>query len=118
MAGRLRTRVGESLASVEKYSKPLEEATTSPLEAWKAFSTASRTYYTRGAEAAIPLFERAVAIDPDFAIAHARLGIHHSNIRESTRARQSTLRAYRLRGRASDVERSASPDASSGHTAP
>jgi eukaryotic-like serine/threonine-protein kinase len=105
MAGRLRTRVGESLATVEKYSKPLEDATTSSLEAWKAFSTASSTYYSRGAEAAIPLFERAVAIDPDFAIAHARLGIHYSNIRESTRSRESTLRAYRLRDRASDVER-------------
>ena len=105
MAGRLRTRVGESLATVEKYSKPLEDATTSSLEAWKAFSTASSTYYSRGADAAIPLFERAVAIDPDFAIAHARLGIHYSNVRESTRARESTLKAYRLRDRASDVER-------------
>ena len=105
IASRLRTRVGESLATVEKYSKPLEDATTSSLEAWKAFSTASSTYYSRGAAAAIPLFERAVAIDPDFAIAHARLGIHYSNVRESTRARESTLKAYRLRDRASDVER-------------
>ncbi len=106
MTGRLRTRVGESLASVEKYSKRLEDATTSSLEAWKAFSTASSTYYSGvGAAAAIPLFERAVAIDPDFALAHARLGIHYSNVRESTRARESTLTAYRLRDRASDVER-------------
>jgi tetratricopeptide (TPR) repeat protein len=105
MAGRLRTRIGESLATVEKYSKPLEDATTSSLEAWKAFTIASRTYYSQGPAAAIPLFERAVAIDPDFAIAHARLGIHYSNVRESTRARESTLRAYRLRDRASDVER-------------
>ena len=105
MAGRLRTRVGESLVTVEKYSKPLEEATTSSLEAWKAFSTASSTYYSHGALAAIPLFERAVAIDPDFAIAHARLGIHYSNVRESTRARESTLKAFRLRDRASDLER-------------
>ena len=105
MAGRLRTRVGESLATVEKFSTPLEDATTSSLDAWKAFSTASRTYFSSGPDAAIPLFERAVAIDPDFAIAHARLGIHYSNVRESTRARESTLKAYRLRDRASDVER-------------
>ena len=105
MAGRLRTRVGESLATIEKYSMPLEDATTPSLEAWKAFSTASSTYYSCGAAAAVPLFERAVAIDPDFAIAHARLGIHYSNVRESTLARESTLKAYQLRDRASDVER-------------
>ena len=105
MTRRLRTRLGESLATIEKYSKPLEDATTSSLDAWKAFTTASSTYYSRGALAAIPLFQRAVAIDPDFAMAHARLGIHYSNVRESTRARESTLKAYRLRDRVSDVER-------------
>jgi tetratricopeptide (TPR) repeat protein len=105
MASRLRARVGESLATVEQYSKPLEDVTTSSLDAWKAFTTASSAYYSRDAAAAIPLFERAVAIDPDFALAHARLGIQYSNVRESTRARESTLKAYRLRDRASDVER-------------
>ena len=105
IASRFRTRVGESLASLEKHSMPLEEATTPSLEAWKAFSTASRAYYTSDAAAALPLFERVVAIDPDFAIAHARLGIHYSNVGEWTRARQSTLKAYSLRERASDRER-------------
>ena len=56
------------------------------------------------AAAALPLFKRAVAIDPDFAIAHARLGIHYSNVGEWTLARESTLKAYRLRDRASQVE--------------
>ena len=105
MASRFRTQVGESLATIEKHSMPLEEATTPSLEAWKAFITASRVYYSSDAAAALPLFERAVAIDPDFAIAHARLGIHYSTIGEWTLARQSTLKAYRLRARASDVER-------------
>ena len=105
IAIRFRTRVGESLATIEKHSMPLEEATTSSLEAWKAFSTASRVYYSGDAAAALPLFKRAVAIDPDFAIAHARLGIHYSNVGEWTLARESTLKAYRLRDRASDVER-------------
>jgi len=105
IASRFRTRVGESLATIEKHSMPLAVATTPSLEAWKAFSTASRVYYSRGAAEALPLFKRAVAIDPDFAIAHARLGIHYSNVRESTLARASTLEAYRLRDRASDVER-------------
>ena len=105
IAVRFRTRVGESLATIEKHSMPLEEATTPSLEAWEAFSTASRVYYSSDAAAALPLFKRAVAIDPDFAIAHARLGIHYSTVGESTLARESTLKAYRLRDRASDVER-------------
>ncbi len=104
IASRFRTRVGESLATIEKHSMPLEEATTPSLEAWKAFTTASRVYYSSDAAAALPLFERAVAIDPDFAIAHAWLGIHYSNVGEWTLARQNTLKAYRLRDRASDVE--------------
>jgi tetratricopeptide (TPR) repeat protein len=105
LAGRLRTRVGESLATIERHSKPLPEATTASLEAWKAFASASVAYEEDGAAAAVPLFERAVAIDPGFAMAHARLGIHYSNIREATLARESTIEAFRLRDRASDVER-------------
>ena len=105
IAVRFRTRVGESLASIERHSMPLEEATTPSLEALKAFSTASRAYYSSGPQAALPLFKRAIAIDPDFALAHARLGVHYSNVRESTLARESTLEAYRLRDRVSDVER-------------
>ena len=104
IAIRFRTRVGESLATIEKYSMPLEEATTSSLEAWKAFSIASRAYQSGDASAALPLFKRAVAIDPDFAIAYARLGIHYSNVGEWTLARENTLKAYRLRDRASQVE--------------
>jgi serine/threonine protein kinase/Tfp pilus assembly protein PilF len=105
MASRFRTRVGESLATIEQHSTPLVEATTPSLEAWQAFSIASSAYYTGDAAAALPLFERAVAIDPDFALAYARLGIHYSNVRESTLARENTLKAYRLRDRVSDVER-------------
>ncbi len=105
MATQVRERLGESIATIEKHSMPLEEATTPSLEAWKAFSTASRAYYSSGAAAALPLFRRAVAIDPDFALAHARLGIHYSNVGETTLARESTLKAYRLRDRASEAER-------------
>jgi tetratricopeptide (TPR) repeat protein len=105
IAIRFRSRVGESLATIEKHSMPLEQATTPSLEALKAFSTASRTYFSSDAAAALPLFKRAIAIDPDFAMAHARLGIHYYNVGELTLARESTLKAYRLRDRASDVER-------------
>ena len=106
IASRFRRRAGESLLTVEKHSTPLEEATTPSLEALKAYSTATRLFMTAGgAPAAQPLFERAVAIDPDFAIAHAKLGINYSVVGESTLARQSTIKAYQLRDRASDVER-------------
>jgi eukaryotic-like serine/threonine-protein kinase len=76
------------------------------LGALKAYSTASKVLMSSGGAApAKPLFERAIAIDPDFAIAHARLGINYSVLGESTLARQSTLKAHHLRDRASDVER-------------
>jgi tetratricopeptide (TPR) repeat protein len=106
IAVRFRTRVGESLATIEKHSTPLEEATTSSLEAWKAYSTAVKVQQTSGGRrASQPLFERAVAIDPNFAMAHARLGLNYSSFGESTLSRQSTLKAYELRDRASSVER-------------
>ena len=105
MATGVRERLGESLATIEKYSRPLEEATTASLDAWKAFTTARQVYASSGRVRAQPLFQRAIAIDPDFAIAHAQLGIFYSNEGESALSRQSTIKAYQLRHRASDVER-------------
>jgi tetratricopeptide (TPR) repeat protein len=97
--------VGESLATIEKHSTPLEEATTTSLEALKAYTTGFKTVISSGFSRAQPLFERAVAIDPDFALAHAYLGFSYTAVGEWTLARQSTLRAYELRARASDIER-------------
>jgi serine/threonine protein kinase/tetratricopeptide (TPR) repeat protein len=105
MATRVRERLGESLATVEKYSRPLQEATTASLDALKAFTTARQVYASSGRARAQPLFERAIAIDPDFAIAHAQLGIFFSNEGESALSRQSTVKAYQLRHRATDAER-------------
>ncbi len=106
IATRFRTRVGESLATIEKHSTPLEEATTPSLEALKAYSAATKIFMSAGgAVPAQPLFERAVAIDPEFALAHARLGLNYSALGESALARLSTLKAYQLRHRASDRER-------------
>ena len=100
-----RTRVGESLATIEQHSTSLEEATTASLDAWKAYTTASRVYFSTGTAAALPLFKRAIDIDPDFAMAHARLGIGYSALGESTLARQSTIKAFQLSARASGIER-------------
>jgi hypothetical protein len=105
MASGFRARVGESPASIEKHSMPLEEATTSSLEALKAYSAAWKAIMSAGWVRGHPLFQRAVAIDPDFALAHAQVGFGYSVMGESALARPSTLKAYQLRDRASDVER-------------
>jgi eukaryotic-like serine/threonine-protein kinase len=105
IATRFRTRVGESLATVEKHSTPLEEATTPSLDALKAYSAATKALYSTGWVRAHPLYQRAVEIDPDFAMAHAEVGFGYSVMGESALARPSTLKAYQLRDRASDAER-------------
>jgi tetratricopeptide (TPR) repeat protein len=105
MATQVRQKLGESVATIEKYSRPLQEATTASLDAWKAFTAARQVYFSSGSARAKPLFERAITIDPDFAIAHAQLGMFYSSEGESARSRQSTVKAYQLRHRATDVER-------------
>jgi serine/threonine protein kinase len=94
MATQVRERLGESLSTIEKYSKPLQEATTTSLDALQAFTTARQVYASSGRERAQPLFVRAITIDPDFAIAHAQLGIFYSNEGESALSRQSTIKSY------------------------
>ena len=105
IASRFRTRVGESLATIKKHSTPVEEATTPSLEALQAYSVAWKVLMSTGWVKSLPLFQRATAIDPDFAMAHAQVGFGYSVMGESTLARPSTLKAYQLRNRASDVER-------------
>jgi serine/threonine protein kinase/tetratricopeptide (TPR) repeat protein len=104
IATRFRTRVGESLATVEKHSMPLEEATTPSLEALQAYSAGMKAAFS-GSVRALPLYQRAVAIDPDFALAHAAVGFQYSKMGESALARPSLLKGYQLRTRASDAER-------------
>jgi len=104
MAIRFRTRVGESLATIQKHSMPLEEATTPSLEALKAYSAGLRAM-SAGWIRRLPLYQRAVAIDPGFAMAHAHIGFGYSTMGESALGRQGLLKAYQLRYRVSDVER-------------
>ena len=87
MATQVRQKLGESRVTIERYSRPLQEATTASLDAWKAFTTATQVFASSGRARAVPLFERAIAIDPDFAVAHARLGIYYSNEGESAKSR-------------------------------
>jgi serine/threonine protein kinase/tetratricopeptide (TPR) repeat protein len=102
MATRFRTRVGESLATIEKHSRPLAEATTPSLDALKAYSDAVKEF-TRPRR--LTLLQRAVALDPDFAVAHAQLGFTLGGEGEAALGQQSLIKAYQLRHRASDVER-------------
>ena len=105
IARKFRTRIGESLATVEKHSMPLAEATTSSLEALKAYSTADKVNISSGYAAAIPFLRRAVEIDPKFAMAHAYLGLLYSNVGESVLSAESTTKAWQLRDRVSDREK-------------
>jgi tetratricopeptide (TPR) repeat protein len=96
--------VGESLATIEKHSTPLKEATTPSLEALQAFSAGENLIIFDWGKR-LPHLQRAVALDPEFAMAHALVGFGQSSLGESTLGRQSLLKAYQLRRRASDAER-------------
>ncbi len=105
IASKFRTRVGESLATVEKHSTPLAEATTPSLEALKTYSAGWKAITVTGSVSGLPFFKRAVEIDPKFAMAHAFLGRIYGDLGESALSAESTTKAYELRARASDEER-------------
>jgi tetratricopeptide (TPR) repeat protein len=102
---KLRTRLGESRTTVEGFSTPLADATTPSLEALKAYSTGMKVNVSSGFAAGLPFFERAVEIDPNFAMAHANLGLSYGGLGESVLSAQSTTRAWQLRDRVSDREK-------------
>jgi len=101
----LRKQLGESLASIEKFDKALPEFTTSSLPALKVFSLglqeASRGKYLE----AIPLYQRAVELDPKFAFAYAGLAVQYGNTNQSRLAREHAEKAYALRERATEPEK-------------
>jgi eukaryotic-like serine/threonine-protein kinase len=104
-ARKLRRRLGESLASIHRYDTPVEQATTSSLEALAAYSLAIKLRTAQGDQPAIPLFERAIEIDPAFAMAYARMGAAYATLNEPTRASAAIEKAYELRDRVSERER-------------
>lgn len=105
MASRFRTRLGESIAAVEKHDTPLAEATTSSLEALKAYSAAWKLHASGGAIASLPLFKRATELDPRFAMAHASLGRIYADLDQSDLAAESMTRAWQLRNPVSEREK-------------
>jgi eukaryotic-like serine/threonine-protein kinase len=103
-AASLRSKLGESLASVQKFDVPVE-ATTTSLEALKAYSMGVTTQRTKGDAAAIPFFKRALELDPNFAVAYAGLGVAYGNLGQSGLSAQSLKKAYALRDRVSEHEK-------------
>ncbi len=104
IARRFRSRVGESLASVGQHDTPLAQATTPSLDALKAYSRGWQLVYS-DPPAAIPFFTQAVEIDPQFAMAHAALGLMYGHTGESALAAAHTAKAYEMRARASEQEK-------------
>ena len=104
-ATQLRSRLGESLASIQKFDRPIQEVTTSSLEALKVYSQAAQMEATGQELAPIPLYERAIELDPNFASAYAGLASVYANQGEEPRSIEYENKAYALRGRVSDRER-------------
>lgn len=104
-ASRMRSKLGESLASVQKLDKPLEEATTSSLAALKAFSQGEETRNKSGDDEAIPFYKQATELDPNFALAYARLGTIYGNNGERDQEIEYKTKAYELRDRVTEHER-------------
>ena len=103
-ASALRGKLGESLASIQKFDVPIE-ATTPSLEALKAFSLGAVTQREKGDAEAIPFYRRAIELDPNFAVAYAGLGVSYDNLGQPSLAAENIKKAYDLRDRVSERER-------------
>src|SRR6266566_1701223 len=104
-ATKMREKLGESLASVQKYDATAENVTTPSLEALEAYSLGCQAIERQDFAAAVPLFQRATSLDPNFAMAYGRLGMSYMNLGETTRAEENIRKAYELRERVSDREK-------------
>ena len=101
----LRGNLGESLSSMQKYATPLEEATTTSLEALKAYSLGWKTYLAKGNTAALPIYKQAAELDPSFAMAYGRMSAIYSDLNQAGRSAQNARKAYELREKVSERER-------------
>jgi eukaryotic-like serine/threonine-protein kinase len=104
-ASKLRTQLGESLATVQKFDVPLADATTSSLEALKAYSLGRKANNEKGSAAALPYHQRAIELDPSFAMGYRAVGLDYSNLGETGRASEYITKAFQLREHASEREK-------------
>jgi eukaryotic-like serine/threonine-protein kinase len=102
---KLRGELGESLATLQRFDIPLEEATTSSLEALKAYSLGRKAYRDKGAAAALPYDQRAIELDPKFAMGYREVGDNYYSLGELGRANEYYTKAFQLREHASEREK-------------
>jgi eukaryotic-like serine/threonine-protein kinase len=101
----LRGKLGESLASVRQFDKPLQEATTSSLEALKAFTLGEEEHLKGNELESLPFYRHAVELDPNFAMGYAKLGVVYGNIGQQQQAEEMSKKAFELRERTSENEK-------------
>jgi serine/threonine protein kinase/tetratricopeptide (TPR) repeat protein len=104
-ASNLRKKLGESLNSIQKYDVPIEQATTSSLEALKAYSMGDEERSKGRARESLALYQRAVELDPNFAMGYARIAVFYGNQGQLESAKEYVQKAYDLRDRVSEHER-------------
>ena len=104
-ASNLRKKLGESLSSIQKYDVNIEQATTSSLEALKAFTMGNEARDRGKLLESLTFYKRAIELDPNFAMAYARLGNAYANTNQYEAAKQYVQKAYDLRDRVSERER-------------
>jgi len=104
-ASKLRGELGESLATIQKFDVPLEQATTPSLEALKAYSLGRNAYRDKGSAAALPYDQRAIELDPNFAMGYLEVGDNYYSLGERGRANEYYTKAFQLRDHASEREK-------------
>jgi eukaryotic-like serine/threonine-protein kinase len=104
-ASKLRTGLGESLATVQKLDVPLAQATTSSLEALKAYSLGGKALKEKGSAAGLPYFQRSIELDPNFAMGYRTVGVMYNNLGETERGNEYVTKAFQLREHASEREK-------------
>jgi eukaryotic-like serine/threonine-protein kinase len=102
---KMRGKLGESLASIQKYDVPIDQVTTSSLEALKAFAMGNAEFDQEREIPSLTYYKRAVELDPTFAFVYARMGIIYANSGENEKAIEATRKAYELRDRVSEREK-------------
>src|SRR5437667_3109095 len=105
IASEMRRKLGESLSTLQRYNTPLDQATTPSLEALQAYSLGYKTFGEGDAASALPFFERATQLDPNFAMAYWGMGQSYASLGETTLAVESGRKAYELRETLSELEK-------------
>jgi eukaryotic-like serine/threonine-protein kinase len=105
VAAKLRSELGESIGSVQKFDTPIEQATTSSFDALKAYSLGLKIWNENGEVQSIPAFKQAIELDPDFAMAYGRLGEVYAILGEQTKSVEYLTKAFQLRDRVTEPEK-------------